>query len=101
MLGLSLAVINAVFPPGRRATMIALYFGVGFAIATPLPALGSMRTVLVGGLGVMLAGLLLLRTFDENNLLAVVFVALVLDVVGGAFVGTPQATIMMASAPDT
>ncbi len=267
MLGLSLALINALFPPGRRATMIALYFGAGFAIATPLPALGGMlashigwrtcflvapafaalaliitlryvpetrratrsldvpglilvgvallglifgitrletgidavaitamatglfaaaafiawemrtpqpaldlrifssgrfnaaviagvtfnflaggsmivfafylvtvrgespqvlglllipatalaalaataagpaatrfgdRTVLVGGLGIMLVGLLLLRTFDENTSLAVVFVAVVLNVVGGAFVGTPQATIMMASAP--
>lgn len=267
MLGLSLALINALFPPTRRATMIALYFGTGFAIATPLPALGGMlaghigwrtcflvapafaalaliitlryvpetrratrpldvpglmlvgvallglifgitrletgidaiaiaaiatgliaaaafiawemrtphpalnlrifrsgrfnaaviagvtfnflaggsmivfafylvtvrgespqvlglllipatalaalaataagpaatrfgdRTVLVGGLGIMLIGLLLLRTFDENTSLAVVFVAVVLNVVGGAFVGTPQATIMMASAP--
>ena len=42
MLGLSLALVNAVFSPDRRATMIALYFGAGFAIATPLPALGSM-----------------------------------------------------------
>ncbi len=267
MLGLSLALINALFPPGRRATMIALYFGAGFAIATPLPALGSMlaghigwracflvapafaalaliitlryvpetrratrsldvpglilvgiallglifgitrletavdavavtaistgliaaggfiaweirtpqpaldlrifgsgrfnaaviagmtfnflaggsmilfafylvtvrgespqvlglllipatalaalaataagpaatrfgdRTVLVGGLGIMLAGLLLLRTFDVNTPQAVVFAAVALNVVGGAFVGTPQATIMMASAP--
>lgn len=267
MLGLSLALVNAVFPLGRRASMIALYFGAGFAIATPLPALGSMlaghigwracflvapafaalaliitlryvpetprstrsldvpglmlvgvallgvifgitrletgidavavatistgliaaagfiawelrtpqpaldlrifrsgrftaavtagvtfnflaggsmivfafylvtvrgespqvlglllipatalaalaatgagpaatrcgdRTVLVGGLGIMLVGLLLLSTFDENTSLAVVFAAVVLNVVGGAFVGTPQATIMMASAP--
>jgi MFS transporter, DHA2 family, methylenomycin A resistance protein len=267
LLGLSLALVNAVFPPGRRASVIALYFGVGFAIATPLPALGSMmathvgwracflvapalavlaliitlryvpetpraarsldvpglalvgvallgsiygitrletgvdvvavvaismgviaaagfiawelhtpepaldlrifhsgrfnaaviagvtfnflaggsmivfafylvtvrgespqvlglllipatalaalaataagpaatrfgdRTVLVSGLGVMLIGLLLLRTFEENTSLAVVFAAVLLNVVGGAFVGTPQATIMMASAP--
>ena len=42
LLGLSLAIVNAVFPPGRRATAIALYFGAGFAIATPLPALGSV-----------------------------------------------------------
>ncbi|RDH76871.1 MFS transporter [Mycolicibacterium moriokaense] len=267
LLGLSLALINAAFPPEKRATMIALYFGAGFAIATPLPALGSMlaaqigwracflvapalaalalvitlryvpetpratrsldvpglmlvgiallgliygitrmevgtdvvavaailagltaaagfvawelrtpepaldlrifrsgrfnaaviagmtfnfiaggtmivfafylvtvrlespqvlglllipatalaalaataagpastrfgdRTVLVGGLGLMLVGLLLLRIFDENTSLAMVFAALALNVVGGAFVGTPQATIMMASAP--
>ena len=57
------------------------------------------RTVLVGGLGIMLVGLLLLRTFDESTSLAMVFAAVVLNVVGGAFVGTPQATIMMASAP--
>ena len=267
LLGLSLAVVNAVFPPGRRASVIALYFGVGLAIATPLPALGGMlathigwrtcflvapalaslaliitlryvpetpratrsldvpgltlvgvallgliygitrletgvdvvavaaistgviaaagfivwelhtpepaldlrifssgrfnaaviagasfnflaggsmivfafylvtvrgespqvlglllipatalaalaaaaagpaatrfgdRTVLVGGLGIMLVGLLLLGTFDENTSHTIIFVAVVLNVVGGAFVGTPQATIMMASAP--
>ncbi len=267
LLGLSLALVNAVFPPGKRAAVIALYFGVGFAIATPLPAFGSMlsthigwracflvapaiavmtlvitlryvpetpraarsldvpglvlvgvallgliygisrveagvdvaalaailagllaaagfvawelhtpepalnlrifgsgrftaavtagmsfnflaggsmilfafylvtvrgespqvlglllipatalaalaataagpaatrfgdRTVLVAGLAVMLAGLLLLRVFDENTSLAVVFAAVALNAVGGAMVGTPQATIMMASAP--
>ena len=267
LLGLSLAIVNAVFPPGRRATAIALYFGAGFAIATPLPALGSVlashigwracflvtpaiavltlaitlryvpetpraartldvpglmlvavallgliygisrletgvnagniaailvglvaaggfvirelrtpepaldlrifgsgrfnaavtagvtfnflgggsmilfafylvtvrgespqvlglllipatalaalaataagpaatrfgdRAVLVGGLAVMLVGLLLLRTFGEHTSLAVVFAAVALNAVGGAMVATPQATIMMASAP--
>jgi MFS family permease len=57
------------------------------------------RAVLVGGLAVMLAGVLLLRAFDENTSLAVVFAAIALSVVGGATVATPQATIMMASAP--
>jgi hypothetical protein len=57
------------------------------------------RAVLVGGLTVMLAGVLLLRAFDENTSLAVIFAAIALSVVGGATVATPQATIMMASAP--
>jgi MFS transporter, DHA2 family, methylenomycin A resistance protein len=57
------------------------------------------RTVLVGGLVVMLTGLLVLRTFDLNTSLPVVFAAAALIVVGGAMVTTPQATIMMGSAP--
>jgi MFS transporter, DHA2 family, methylenomycin A resistance protein len=57
------------------------------------------RTVLVGGLVVMLAGLLVLRMFDLNTSRTVVFVAAALIVVGGAMVTTPQATIMMGSAP--
>ncbi len=48
LLGLSLAIVNAVFPPGRRATAIALYFGAGFAVATPLPALGSVLATHIG-----------------------------------------------------
>lgn len=58
------------------------------------------RTVLVAGLAVMLGGLLLLRLFDEYTSLAVIFAALALNIVGGAMVATPQATIMMASASD-
>jgi hypothetical protein len=58
------------------------------------------RTVLVAGLAVMLGGLLLLRLFDEHTSLAVVFAAVALNIVGGAMVATPQATIMMASASD-
>lgn len=42
LLGLSLAIINAVFPPERRAAAIALYLGAGFALTTPMPALGSL-----------------------------------------------------------
>ncbi|MGZ6780999.1 MAG: MFS transporter, partial [Mycobacterium sp.] len=41
LIGLSLAITNAVFPPGKRAAAIAAYFGVGYAVATPLPALGG------------------------------------------------------------
>jgi MFS family permease len=41
LIGLSLAITNAVFPPGRRAAAIAAYFGVGYAVATPLPALSG------------------------------------------------------------
>lgn len=42
LLGLSLALINAVFPPHRRAAAIALYLGAGFALTTPMPAIGSL-----------------------------------------------------------
>ena len=42
LLGLSLAIINAVFPPQRRAAAIALYLGAGFALTTPMPAMGSL-----------------------------------------------------------
>lgn len=58
------------------------------------------RTVLVTGLLVMLAGLLVLRSFDLDTSRTVVFVTTALIVVGGALVTTPQATIMMSSAPD-
>lgn len=57
------------------------------------------RTVLVGGLGMTCAGLLLLRAFDGHTSLVVVFAAVALNVIGGAMVVTPQATIMLASAP--
>ncbi|WP_234834928.1 MFS transporter [Mycolicibacterium stellerae] len=57
------------------------------------------RTVLVGGLAVMLAGLLVLRSFDLHTSRPVVFITTALIVVGGALVTTPQATIMMSSAP--
>jgi predicted MFS family arabinose efflux permease len=42
LVGLSLAITNAVFPPGRRAAAIAAYFGVGYAVATPMPAISGM-----------------------------------------------------------
>ncbi|OBB12813.1 MFS transporter [Mycobacteriaceae bacterium 1482268.1] len=42
LLGLSLAIINAVFSPERRASAIALYLGAGFALTTPMPAVGSL-----------------------------------------------------------
>jgi len=41
VLGLSLAIINAVFPPGKRATAIAAYLGAGHALAVFQPALGG------------------------------------------------------------
>ena len=58
------------------------------------------RAVMVTGLLTMLAGLLVLRLFDLNTGRTVVFVTSALIVVGGALVTTPQATIMMSSAPD-
>ena len=48
LVGLSLAITNAVFPPGRRAAAIAAYFGVGYAVATPLPALGGALAHAIG-----------------------------------------------------
>jgi MFS transporter, DHA2 family, methylenomycin A resistance protein len=57
------------------------------------------RTVMVSGLVVMLAGLLMLRSFDLDTSRTIVFVTAALIVVGGALVTTPQATIMMGSAP--
>lgn len=48
LLGLSLAIINAVFPPQRRAAAIALYLGAGFALTTPMPALGSLLAAHAG-----------------------------------------------------
>jgi len=57
------------------------------------------RTVLVGGLAVLLTGLLVVRVLGLNTSVTMVFVALALIMVGGAMVGTPQATVMMAGAP--
>ncbi|WNG93624.1 MFS transporter [Mycobacterium sp. ITM-2016-00318] len=48
LIGLSLALTNAVFPPGKRAAAIAAYFGVGYAVATPLPALAGMLAHAIG-----------------------------------------------------
>lgn len=41
VLGLSLAIINAVFPPGRRAAAIAAYLGAGHALAVFQPAVAG------------------------------------------------------------
>ncbi len=41
VLGLSLAIVNAVFPPDRRAAAIAAYLGAGHALAVFQPALGG------------------------------------------------------------
>lgn len=41
VLGLSLAIVNAVFPPGRRAAAIAAYLGAGHGLSVVQPALGS------------------------------------------------------------
>jgi MFS family permease len=48
LLGLSLAIINALFAPQRRAGAIALYLSAGYALTTPMPALGSMLAEHVG-----------------------------------------------------
>lgn len=41
-LGLALAIVNVVFPPERRAAAISLHLGAGFAVAVPMPAIGSL-----------------------------------------------------------
>jgi MFS family permease len=41
VLGLSLAIVNAVFPPAGRAAAIAAYLGAGHALAVFQPALGG------------------------------------------------------------
>ena len=69
-----------------------------FAVGPAAKRFGP-RTVLVSGLTVMLAGLVVLRSFDLDTSRTVVFVTTALIVVGGALVTTPQATIMMSSAP--
>ena len=48
VLGLSLAIINAVFAPGRRAAAIAAYLGAGYALAVFQPALGGWLAAHVG-----------------------------------------------------
>ncbi|KAA1250083.1 MFS transporter [Mycobacterium simiae] len=48
LLGLSLAIINAVFPPAQRAKAISLFLGTAFLVAAPLPLVGN---VLVESLG--------------------------------------------------
>jgi len=48
VLGLSLAIVNAVFPPGRRAGAIAAYLGAGHALAVFQPALGSWLAGQIG-----------------------------------------------------
>ena len=41
LLGLSLAITNAVFPPGRRVAAIAMYLGAGHALSVFQPVMGS------------------------------------------------------------
>ncbi len=48
LLGLPLAIVNAVFAPERRTRVIAWYFGVGFAVAAPLPAIGGVLAAQFG-----------------------------------------------------
>ncbi|MEE6164846.1 MULTISPECIES: MFS transporter [unclassified Mycolicibacterium] len=47
-LGLSLAIINVVFPPPRRAIAISLHLGASFAVAVPMPAVGSLLVAHIG-----------------------------------------------------
>lgn len=47
-LGLALAIVNVVFPPERRATAISLHLGAGFAVAVPMPAIGTLLAEHIG-----------------------------------------------------
>ena len=42
LLGLSLAIVNDVFPPERQAAAISMYLGASFAFSAPQPAIGSL-----------------------------------------------------------
>src|SRR6478735_10492586 len=68
----------------------------------PVASTGCRRVPkpMISGLVIMFAGLTVLRTFDLDTSRPVVFATTALIVVGGALVTTPQATIMMSSAPD-
>ncbi len=57
------------------------------------------RVVLIAGLGLMLLGLLSLTLLTETSALTVLFVPVAIIAAAGAVVQTPQATIMMSSAP--
>jgi len=57
------------------------------------------RAVLVAGLAILLVGMVMLVALDANTPLLVLGLAVALNAVGGAVVQTPQATIMMSSAP--
>lgn len=57
------------------------------------------RTVLIGGLVVLLAGLLAILLLGESTATSVLLLAIALNAVGSAIVQTPQSTIMMAAAP--
>lgn len=57
------------------------------------------RVALVSGLAMLLAGLLMSTLLSDTTSTLVLFLALALISAGGAMIGTPQSTIMMASVP--
>lgn len=57
------------------------------------------RAVLIAGLFILLVSMVMLVVLDTNTPLWVLGVAVALNATGGAVVQTPQATIMMSSAP--
>lgn len=48
LVGLSLAIVNDVFPPERRKSAIALFLAASFAITAPLPAIGLWLAQQIG-----------------------------------------------------
>lgn len=76
-------------------------------ILSALAALGAgwaaqrfgARSVLVGGLAVLAVSLLLRQLFSADTPIVAVAAVMALTAVGGAIVQTPQAAIMMSSAP--
>lgn len=59
----------------------------------------GQRAVLVAGLTVLTLSLLLRRLFEVNTPIVAVAAVMALTAIGGAIIQTPQATIMMSSAP--
>lgn len=47
-LGLALAIVNVVFPPERRAAAISRHLGASFAVAVPMPAIGTLLVEHIG-----------------------------------------------------
>ncbi len=57
------------------------------------------RNVLVGGLVILLAGMLMFRLLDLHTSILVLGVVVAFNAIGSAVVQTPEATIMMSTAP--
>ncbi len=76
-------------------------------LLSALAALGAGRaaarwsncTVVVAGLAVLVVSLLVRLSFDTDTPIMVVGAVIALTTIGGAIVQTPQATVMMSSAP--
>lgn len=91
--GQSPAVLGALIIP---ATLLAAAAATG--AGRLMPRLGE-RTVLVSGLVILLVGMLMFSVLDLHTPIVVLGIAVALNAIGSAVVQTPQATIMMSTAP--